>query len=386
MANVLPKDVKAPKFSSTPREEKKPTPPVETKEEKEVETMKTTQVEEKKAPEVAPAVEEKKPETPKAEPKEEKKAETKVDPWDQALAEKKEEEATPTIEKPKKVKAKDIDSLNSNIFKPNQPVLGAWRLFFPYFFRLLYFAVLIVCCIAIFALPTIKLDPAITVKFPGADAPIAFADAVTQLKDSNALYGTIYGITHSFVPVEGVFSIVDVVFVNMADILSGSVDPMGIIGVAGSLWCVVLFVIILLIELIWFLIKFVSSIIGLIFFWARKHKKIDNFYFKNTKGLYSLGLLNWDYTFIVALILNGLIFVGMNVKIPGLTLFDAIFNTEIMNQGNITLMICFGALLLIRLLYRLSVNLFSKKVKKTYVRKLNYRALKKAAKKGEEIH
>lgn len=292
----------------------------------------------------------------------------------------------PTDKKGKKVKAKDVDPLNSNIFIPNQPMLGTWRLFFPYFLRFIYFALLLVCCVAVFALPTIKLDPALTVKFPGQENPIAFADAVTQLKDSNNLYNTIYGITHGIVNADGVFSIVDVVFVNLADILVGNIDAMGIVGVAGGLWCVVLFAIILVIELIWFLIKFISSLIGLIFFWARKHKKIDNFYYKNTKGFYTLGLLNWDFTFVVAIILNGLIFFGMNFKIPGITLFDSIFNTELMNQGNIILMVFFGSLLIVRILYRLTVILLSKKVKKTYVRKLNYKALKKAAKTGEAIH
>lgn len=375
MANAKPKDIELPKFSDKEREEKKPAAPKETKEVKKVKT-----------PEPESVVEEKKPEAPQAEQKEEK-VEKPVEMKDEKKKAAPEVVPAPVEEKGKKGKNKD--PLNSNIFIPNQPVLGAWRFFFPYFLRFIYFAVLLVCCVAIFALPTIKLDPAITVKFPGADAPIAFADAVSQLKDSNALYGTIYGITHAIVPVEGVFSIVDVVFVNMADILAGNIDAMGIIGVAGGLWCVVLFAIILVIEIIWFLIKFISSLIGLIFFWAKKHKKIDNFYYKNTKGFYTLGLLNWDFTFVVALILNGLIFAGMNVDLKsliGITLFDSIFNTEIMNQGNMTLMVCFGVLLLVRLLYRLSVILVSKKVKKTYVRKLNYRALKKAAKKGEEIH
>lgn len=377
MANIKLKDIELPKFSTGKREEKKPVAL-----EKPIEEVKKI-----KNPETSPASEEKKTETPKEE--------IKIAPSKEgAVVVNKDEQTTAATttdakevsEKKKVKKGKNADPLNSNIFVPNQPVLGAWRFFFPYFFRFVYFAALLVCCIAIFTLPTIKLDPAITVKFPGSDAPIAFADAASQLKDNNALYGMIYGITHSIVNVDGVFSIVDVVFVNMADILAGNVDPMGIIGVAGSLWCVVLFAIILVIEIIWFLIKFIFSLIGLIFFWARKRKKIDNFYYKNTKGFYTLGLLNWDFTFVVAIILNGLIFAGMNFQIPGITLFNAIFNTELLNQGNITLMGCFGALFLIRVLYRFSVILVSKKVKKTYVRKLNYRALKKAARKGEEIH
>lgn len=358
---VLPKGVDMPKFSD--KTKTKETPKEETKmkkvEETKVEETKVEEVKVEKAPEVEKTVVEEKP-SKKDDKKDEKPAKVEV-------VSKLDPENLPD----------DIEDYEY-LLKPKQPMLKGWRIFFPYLFAFLYNLLLIVALVLLFTLPIVKLADASAVDaFYAQDAsalPFNLVAIRTPLLES-------LGFGEQFT---GLYSIAEIGFqIVMGNMANGAA---GILVAVSNMFGFITMIIFLVIMIIWFVIKLIHSLLALLslIFPGKKHRVVDNFFFKNTHQHYKLGILDRDYTFIVFLLYTIFLVGFMNMKaiigmfgltgqvadiVGGIVIFKAFENTDLMNFGNMALAVVLGALLLFRIIYKATVRGLSRKVKKSYVLK-----------------
>ena len=267
------------------------------------------------------------------------------------------------------------------LLKPMQPMIKGWRIFFPYFFAFLYNLFLVVALVALLALPIVKLQDASAI-----DAFYAAGEFPFDLKGlTDSIFSTV-GLSEKLT---GLYSIAEIGYAVVLDNIKGGIN--GILVAASQMFGFVSMAILLVIMLIWFVVKFVISILSLLslIFKHKRHKIVDNFFFKNTHQYYKLGLLDRDRTFIVFLIYTIFLWGFMNIKailamvgvsnkiIDGIVIFKVFENTDVMNFGNILLICVIGALLLFRIIYRSCAHGLSRKIRKMYV--LKKRRRRKAA-------
>ena len=364
---ALPKDIEMPKFADkTKAEPKSNETPKEEPKMKKVEETKVT-----KAPETKEALEKK--DAPKIE-------EVKVEEKPAKVEETKEEKpvkAEQTTKSEPTNLPEDIEDYEY-LLKPKQPMLKGWRIFLPYLFAFLYNLLLVVALVALFTLPIVKLaDASALDTFYAQDAnalPFNLVNVRTQILTS-------LGMADKFA---GLYSIGEIAFqIIMSNMAAG---PSGILVAVSNMFGFITMAILLVIMVIWFTIKLIHSLLGLIslIFPRKRHKVIDNFFFKNTHQYYKLGILDRDYTFVVFLIYTIFLVGFMNMKaiigmfnltgqaadiVGGIVIFKAFENTDLMNFGNIALAVVLGALLVFRIIYKIIVHGLSRKVKKSYVLK-----------------